>query len=69
VPMGDERQNQELRRRQESPVMQADKSGDQAMYGRDVNRREILNGTVAAPASAKLLLDEIGGYARVAKAE
>jgi lipid-binding SYLF domain-containing protein len=49
--------------------MQADKSGDQAMYGRDVNRREILNGTVAAPASAKLLLDEIGGYARVAKAE
>jgi lipid-binding SYLF domain-containing protein len=49
--------------------MQADKSGDQAMYGRDVNRREILNGTVAAPASVQPLLDEIDGYARVAKAE
>jgi lipid-binding SYLF domain-containing protein len=50
-------------------VMQADKSGDQAMYGHDVNRREILNGKVAVPASARPLLDEIGGYARVAKAE
>jgi len=50
-------------------VMQADKSGDQAMYGHDVNRREILNGTVAVPASAQPLLDEIGGYTRMAKAE
>ena len=50
-------------------VMQADKSGDQAMYGYDVSRREILNGKVAVPASAQPLLDEIGGYARVAKAE
>jgi len=50
-------------------VMQADKSGDQAMYGYDVSRREILNGKVAVTASAQPLLDEIGGYARVAKAE
>jgi lipid-binding SYLF domain-containing protein len=50
-------------------VMQADKSGDQAMYGHDVTRRDILNGTVAVPASAQPLLDEIGGYAKVAKAE
>jgi len=50
-------------------VMQADKSGDQAMYGYDVSRREILNGKVAVPASAQPLLDEIGGYAQVAKAE
>jgi lipid-binding SYLF domain-containing protein len=50
-------------------VMQADKSGDQAIYGHDVNRREILGGKVAVPVSAQPLLDEIGGYARVAKAE
>ena len=50
-------------------VMQADKSGDEAMYGHDVNRREILRGKVAVPASAQPLLDEIGGYARMAKAE
>jgi lipid-binding SYLF domain-containing protein len=49
--------------------MQADKSGDEAMYGHDVTRREILSGKVAVPASAQPLLDEIGGYARVAKAE
>ncbi len=49
--------------------MQADKSGDQAIYGHDVNRREILGGNVAVPVSAQPLLDEIGGYARVAKAE
>jgi lipid-binding SYLF domain-containing protein len=50
-------------------VMQADKSGDKAMYGDDVNRREILNGKVAVPASAQPLLDEIDGYARQARAE
>jgi lipid-binding SYLF domain-containing protein len=53
----------------EGAVMQADKSGDQAMYGHDVSRREILNGKIAVPTSAQPLLDEIGGYARVAKAE
>jgi lipid-binding SYLF domain-containing protein len=50
-------------------VMQADKSGDKAMYGDDVNRHEILDGKVAVPASARALLEELGGYAHVAKAE
>ena len=44
-------------------VMQADKSGDEAMYGHDVNRHEILNGKVTVPASARPLLHEIRGYA------
>ena len=43
-------------------VVQADQSGDEAMYGNDVNRHEILDGKVAVPASAQPLLDEIGGY-------
>src|SRR5579863_1016428 len=50
-------------------VMQADKSGDKAMYGNDVNRHDVLDGKVAVPASAQPLLDEIGGYARQARAE
>jgi len=50
-------------------AMQADKSGDKAMYGDDVNRHEILNGKVAVPASARELVEELGGYAHVAKAE
>ena len=50
-------------------VVQADKSGDEAMYGHDVNRHEILSGKVAVPASAQALVDELGGYAHVAKAE
>jgi len=49
-------------------VVQADKSGDEAMYGNDVNRHEILDGKVAVPESARALLEEIGGYAQVAKA-
>jgi lipid-binding SYLF domain-containing protein len=50
-------------------VMQADKSGDKAMYGDGVNRHEILDGKVAVPASARALVEELGGYAHVAKAE
>ena len=50
-------------------VMQADKSGDRAMYGNDVDRHEILDGKVAVPASARALVEELGGYAHVAKAE
>jgi lipid-binding SYLF domain-containing protein len=50
-------------------VMQADKSGDKAMYGDDVNRHEILDGKVAVPAAARVLVEELGGYAHVAKAE
>jgi len=48
-------------------VMQADKSGDKAMYGDDVDRHEILRGKVAVPASARSLLREIDGYAQEAK--
>jgi lipid-binding SYLF domain-containing protein len=50
-------------------VMQADKNGDKAMYGDDVNRHEILSGKVAVPASARRLVEELDGYAHVAKAE
>ena len=50
-------------------VVQADKSGDKAMYGDDVNRHEILDGKVAVPESAQVLLHEIGGYAHEAKAQ
>jgi lipid-binding SYLF domain-containing protein len=49
-------------------VMQADKSGDKAMYGNDVDRHEILNGKVAVPESARQLLHELGGYAQDAEA-
>jgi lipid-binding SYLF domain-containing protein len=42
-------------------VMQADKSGDKAMYGDHVERRQILDGRVAVPRSARVLLREIGG--------
>jgi lipid-binding SYLF domain-containing protein len=48
-------------------VVQTDKSGDEAMYGHDVNRHEILDGKVAVPESAQALLHEIGGYAHEAK--
>ena len=49
-------------------VMQADKSGDKAMYGDDVNRHEILDGKVAVPASAQALVHELGGYVHEANA-
>ena len=49
-------------------VVQADKSGDRAMYGDDVTRREILTGRVAVPVSARRLVDEIDSYAAEAKA-
>src|SRR5271156_5068911 len=50
-------------------VVQADKSGDQAQYGDDVTIHQILDGKVAVPASARALVEELGGYAHVAKAE
>jgi len=43
-------------------VMQADKSGDKAMYGHEIDRHEILNGKIAVPASARELLNELGGH-------
>jgi len=49
-------------------VMQADKSGDKAMYGENVDRHEILSGKIAVPGSARPLLREIGGYAQEAAA-
>jgi lipid-binding SYLF domain-containing protein len=50
-------------------VVQADKSGDEAMYGEHVDRHEILSGKVAVPESARPLLDEIGKYVQEAKAK
>ena len=44
-------------------VVQADHSGDEAMYGSSVTRREILNGKVAVPEPARSLLDELAKYA------
>jgi lipid-binding SYLF domain-containing protein len=49
-------------------VVQADKSGDKAMYGDDVNRHEILDGKIAVPESAQALLHELGGYVHEANA-
>jgi len=48
-------------------VMQADKSGDRAMYGDDVDRHEILSGKVPVPESARTLLHELGEYVQDAK--
>ena len=50
-------------------VVQADKSGDEAMYGRDVTRHDILDGKVAVPESAQALLHEIGEYVHEARAK
>jgi SH3 domain-containing YSC84-like protein 1 len=44
-------------------VVQADKSGDKAMYGDTVDRHQILSGAVAVPASARRLLHELNEYA------
>jgi SH3 domain-containing YSC84-like protein 1 len=49
-------------------VVQADKSGDRAMYGDEVNRHEILSGKVSVPESARPLVREIGRYVKEAKA-
>jgi lipid-binding SYLF domain-containing protein len=49
-------------------VMQADKSGDQAMYGEHVNRQEILSGKIRVPESALPLVHEIDEYAKEARA-
>jgi lipid-binding SYLF domain-containing protein len=43
-------------------VVQADKSGDAAMYGDDANRHSIVNGTTAVPASAQGLVHELHEY-------
>jgi lipid-binding SYLF domain-containing protein len=48
-------------------VVQADKSGDRAMYGEHVDRREILSGRVAVPASARPLVRELDQDSRIAR--
>jgi lipid-binding SYLF domain-containing protein len=49
-------------------VVQADKSGDQAMYGERVNHHEILDGKTPVPKSAQPLLHEIQEYTKEAGA-
>jgi lipid-binding SYLF domain-containing protein len=49
-------------------VVQADKSGDQSMYGENVDRHEILSGKVAVPESARTLMHELHEYVQEAKA-
>jgi lipid-binding SYLF domain-containing protein len=48
-------------------VVQADKSGDKAMYGQHVDRHEILSGKVAVPASARPLVREVDQDSRSAR--
>jgi SH3 domain-containing YSC84-like protein 1 len=43
-------------------VVQADKSGDMALYGDNVDRHEILDGKVQIPASARNLMHELHAY-------
>ncbi len=45
-------------------VVQADKSGDSAMYGEGVERQRIISGAVKTPSSAMPLIHELDGYAR-----
>jgi SH3 domain-containing YSC84-like protein 1 len=44
-------------------VVQTDQSGDKALYGTNVDRRQILDGTVRIPESAKNLMHELHAYA------
>jgi|SRR5271156_3598213 len=43
-------------------VVQADKSGDRAMYGEDVTRHDILGGSVPVPTDARVLVHELQKY-------
>src|SRR5579863_4157832 len=49
-------------------VVEADRSGDHAMYGEDVTRRRILDGSVQAPPSAQNLVHEIDLHSAQARA-
>jgi len=49
-------------------VVEADRSGDHAMYGENVTRRQILDGGVKAPPSAKALVHEIDSRSAQARA-
>jgi lipid-binding SYLF domain-containing protein len=48
-------------------VVQADKSGDKAMYGPDATRQEILDGQIKVPAVARSLEVELGRYSPTMK--
>jgi SH3 domain-containing YSC84-like protein 1 len=43
-------------------VVQADHSGDKAIYGSDVARQEILNGKITVPEPAQRLLEDLAKY-------
>ena len=45
-------------------VVQADKSGDRAMYGDSVDRHQILDGQIQVPEAATPLIDELKRYTR-----
>lgn len=50
-------------------VVHADKAADQAMYGADVQRQQILDGAVPVPQAAQPLISEIAQYAGARAAE
>jgi lipid-binding SYLF domain-containing protein len=50
-------------------VVQADRTGDQAMYGASVERNQILDGAVPIPRVAAPLISEIGQYTNTHAAE
>jgi lipid-binding SYLF domain-containing protein len=50
-------------------VVQADRTGDQAMYGANVERKQILDGAVAVPRAAQPLIREIDQHANARAAE
>ena len=45
-------------------VVRADKSGDQAMYGQAVDRRQIVDGVVKPPSAAMPLIRDLDAYSR-----
>jgi lipid-binding SYLF domain-containing protein len=49
-------------------VVQPDRTGNHAMYGANVTRKEILDGSVRVPEAAEMLLKEISQYARAEEA-
>lgn len=49
-------------------VVQTDKSGDEAMYGPNVDRHQIIAGEVPVPESARPLIHEVDSYATEARA-
>jgi lipid-binding SYLF domain-containing protein len=50
-------------------VVQADRTGDSAMYGAEVARDQILGGAVPIPPAAQTLISEVGQYANTRAAE